>query len=64
MAIDLGGTSDIAGLLFAPNGELEVHGGAVNGGMIAYSIVTGGSLDLDVDSSLFPGGLPQVFLLR
>lgn len=62
-AIDLGGTSNISGLLFAPNGELEVHGGAVNGGMIAYSIVTGGSLNLDVDINLFPGGLPQVFLL-
>lgn len=62
--IDLGGTSDIAGLLFARNGQLEVHGGAVNGGMIAFSIITGGSLDLDVDVSLFPGGLPQVFLLE
>jgi len=62
--IDLEGTTNIAGLLFAPNGGLEVHGGAVNGGMIAWSIETGGILDLDVDVSLFPGGLPQVFLLR
>jgi Flp pilus assembly protein TadG len=62
--IDLEGSTNIAGLLFAPNGGLEVHGGAVNGGMIAWSIETGGSLELDVDVSLFPGGLPQVFLLR
>lgn len=62
-AIDLGGNSDIAGILFAPNGQLEVHGGAVNGGMIAWSIETGGALVLEVDASLFPTGDPRVFLL-
>lgn len=62
-AIDLGGSSDLAGILFAPNGKLEVNGGAVNGGMIAWAIDTGGNLDLTVNPDLFPTGDPRVFLL-
>nr|PZN34383.1 MAG: hypothetical protein DIU67_05070 [Actinomycetota bacterium] len=62
-AIDLGGQNQIAGLLFAPNGVLEVNGGAVNGGMIAWGIDTGGNLDLVVNPDLFPKADPRVFLL-
>lgn len=63
-AIDIGGNGTINGILFAPNGQLEVHGGAVNGGMIAWSIVTGGNLVVAVDADLFPGADPEVLLLE
>ena len=63
-AIDLGGNNSLLdGILFAPNGLLRVQGGAVNGGMIAWAIDTGGNLDLTVNPDLFPTGDPAVFLL-
>jgi len=64
VAINLAGSNSLLeGILFAPNGVLRVQGGAVNGGMIAWAIDTGGNLDLIVNPDLFPTGDPRVFLL-
>ncbi|HLT95544.1 MAG TPA: pilus assembly protein TadG-related protein, partial [Acidimicrobiia bacterium] len=64
VAIDLNGNKEMDGLIFAPNGRIDIHGNSVTGSVIGWSILTRGNFGVTAVEDYLPSGADEVRLVE